>query len=1243
MRIEEKVVRDPESGEEEVLSRREMVASHFLVQLREDRAEAELAAQAAALGAAVRPHPSRRGLYFLELPDVDLHDYSKILAAFEEDSSLVRYAEPDYIVRTFQTFPDDALFDQLWGMNNTGQSGGNTDSDIDAPEGWAIRNDAATVIVAVIDTGVRYTHEDLAGNMWINPGETSGNGVDDDSNGYVDDVFGFNAINGSGNPIDNNEHGTHVAGTIGAVGNNGVGVAGVAWDVQLMALKFLSAGGSGSVGNAIECIDYGIAMGAHIMNNSWGGGGFSQALINTIEDARQAGILFVAAAGNDSSDLETNPTYPAAYSHDNLISVASMTRNESLSSFSNFGEVAADIAAPGSSILSCDFIADSAYQQLSGTSMATPHISGLLAVLKAEFPSEDYLTLINRLYGGGDTLSVYEGRMRTGRRANLHRALLVNPVLEYPSITAPLGDQVVAEGQSVTLSVTASGAAPLAYEWSKDGQAIGGADESTLEVSNVSGADDGLYRVAVANAAGETTSTGRLEVSVANAALGDAVDAPSLFWVTSGDADWLVDTGESFTGEESAASGLLTHNERSRLSASVTGPGTVSFYWKVSSEKNWDFLRFFIGGQLQVSISGEVDWEMRTLEVPPGSQTLEWTYTKDTSVSIGDDKGWVDSVLFAFNGVAPPSIISQPMDIAVLTGTQTSFSVTAAGTEPLTYEWRKDGLALQIPSADSDTLVLQSASADDSGEYTVVVSNEAGEVTSAPATLTVDTVVRPPFITVPPQSLTVDAGDDVTFTVQSGGTSPFQYQWQKDGVDISGATDATLSLSSVTIADADDYTVTVSNSAGNDLSQAATLTVFDATLAPNITKHPSSHFAFSGEDVTFGVEATGEGILAYQWRKDGIDLTDPSAQTVTLSVVGVDLGDNGNYSVEVSNEFGVVMSDPATLTVLLADASLGEGADNAELTWGTSGDASWSNQTGFTYDGVDALQSGDVDNGESTELVTIVDGPGFLSFWWSVSSELNWDFLRFSIDEALTDEISGLVDWAEIRIPIPDGAHTLKWVYEKDPIFSVGADAGWVDQVVYVSADIEAPFITYHPDNQSVTVADPVTLLVQAFGEEPLTYQWEKDGVPVQVGSASELVFNNVTFGDSGRYRAVVSNAFGSTTSNEAVLDVFSSDPIGDALDLPGQTWTNVGSAEWFAQTIVSHDGVDAMQSGDIADNQTSIFTLSISGPLDLSFWWKASTEDFFDPLELLFDGVEQARLSGERDWHRQLVRIPQG
>ena len=166
---------------------------------------------------------------------------------------------------------------------------------------------------------------------------------------------------------------------------------------------------------------------------------------------------------------------------------------------------------------------------------------------------------------------------------------------------------------------------------------------------------------------------------------------------------------------------------------------------------------------------------------------------------------------------------------------------------------------------------------------------------------------------------------------------------------------------------------------------------------------------------------------------------------------------------------------------------------------------------------------------------------------------------------------------------------------------------------------------------------------MQAFGEEPLTYQWEKDGVPVQVGSASDLVFNNVTFGDAGRYRAVVSNAFGSATSNEAVLDVFSSDPIGDALDFPGQTWTNVGSADWFAQTIVNHDGVDAMQSGNIADNQTSIFTLSISGPLDLSFWWKASTEDFFDPLQLLFDGVEQARLSGERDWHRQLLRVPQG
>ena len=172
-------------------------------------------------------------------------------------------------------------------------------------------SDASGVIIAVNDTGVHYTHEDLAANMWVNPGEIPADGIDNDGNGIIDDVHGFNSINNTGNPLDDNGHGTHVAGIIGAVGNNGIGVTGVAWNVELMALKFLSADGSGTLSDIIECIDYARVNGADIMNNSWGGGGFSNSLRNAIERAQDSGIIFVVAAGNETNNNDVSSSYPA--------------------------------------------------------------------------------------------------------------------------------------------------------------------------------------------------------------------------------------------------------------------------------------------------------------------------------------------------------------------------------------------------------------------------------------------------------------------------------------------------------------------------------------------------------------------------------------------------------------------------------------------------------------------------------------------------------------------------------------------------------------------------------------------------------------------------------------------------------------------------------------------------------------------------------------------------------------------
>lgn len=331
----------------------------------------------------------------------------------------VEYAEPNYIYHTFVT-PNDPRFSQLYGMNI-----------IDGPEAWDLQTGSKSVIVGIIDTGTDMGHEDLKDNIWKNPGESGdgkeNNNVDDDNNGFVDDYRGWDFINGDNNPLDDNNHGTHVAGTVGAVGNNSKGVVGVNWNVSLMPLKFLSGEGSGTTDDAVEAIIYATNMGAKVLSNSWGGGGRSQALEDAIKFARDHGVIFVAAAGNESTDNDRFPTYPANYEVDNILSVAASTRSDNLASFSNRGKKTVHLAAPGNDIMST--LARGRYGTLSGTSMATPHVSGAAALIWAQFPGLSMNQVIIRLLGGVDRKSNFANRTITGGRLNVHKSMSTNPII----------------------------------------------------------------------------------------------------------------------------------------------------------------------------------------------------------------------------------------------------------------------------------------------------------------------------------------------------------------------------------------------------------------------------------------------------------------------------------------------------------------------------------------------------------------------------------------------------------------------------------------------------------------------------------------------------------------------------------------------------------------------------------------------------------------------------------------------
>jgi serine protease len=346
----------------------------------------------------------------------------------------VEYAEPNYLLYASDTTPDDTYFTRLWGLSNQNCAvcDGGSPADIGATRAWDITTGTSDLVVGVIDTGVDLSHPDLAPNAWINPRELDGNNVDDDGNGYVDDVNGWNFYNNSKDvykSYSDDMHGTHVAGTIGAVGNNHTGVAGVAWHVKLMSLKFLGGeDGKGSTGNAVKAIYYAIdqknrGVNVRVLNASWGGGGQSISLREAIAAAGNAGIVFVCAAGNEGEDVDGGGHFPAGYAGElsSCISVAAINASDALVPFSNYGHSAVSVAAPGFQILST--VPDRGYATISGTSMASPHVAGIAALLLSKEPGLTPAEVKQRIISTAEPIPAMVSKAASSGRANGFYAL----------------------------------------------------------------------------------------------------------------------------------------------------------------------------------------------------------------------------------------------------------------------------------------------------------------------------------------------------------------------------------------------------------------------------------------------------------------------------------------------------------------------------------------------------------------------------------------------------------------------------------------------------------------------------------------------------------------------------------------------------------------------------------------------------------------------------------------------------
>ena len=522
-------------------------------------------------------------------------------------------------------------------------------------------------------------------------------------------------------------------------------------------------------------------------------------------------------------------------------------------------------------------------------------------------------------------------------------------VTTLPIITCQPTNNTSAPGLPMTFAVSAVGSLPLSYQWLMNGTNIAGATDSALILTNLQLSDEGTYNVVLSNAYGSVTSANAF-LDVLD--LAETLNTTNLVWTTSGDALWFSQQLETHDGVAAAQSGAINYNSQSVLQTTVSGPGVLTFWWKVESQPGNDHVSFSANGVENVRVSGGPGWQQQSVYIGAGAQALQWVYFETDWVATGQDAGWVDQVNFVPGGT-------------------------------------------------------------------------------------------PPFITLNPTNQIVLLGANATLNATALGTPPLRYQWQFNLTNLPGATNVSLALTNAQFADEGSYTLVVSNVFGFTNTTAAYLNVVDFTEALNATN----------------------------------------------------------------------------------------------LVWSSAGDAPWYPQTATTHDGVAALRSGAITGNHQSVVQTAVDGPGTLSFWWMVSSETNNDCASFLIDGAEQSRISGTVNWQQRTYYLLPGTHSLTWKYSKNATINSGADAVWLDQVVYTNGGT-APIIAAGPMDQVTLLGSNATFAVTTQGTAPFSFQWLFNGNSIPDATNSTLSLAGVQVTNTGNYQVVLANDYGVTTSSSAKLSL---------------------------------------------------------------------------------------------------------
>jgi PKD repeat protein len=812
------------------------------------------------------------------------------LMAQYQQSGLIQYAEHNYYVHAMAV-PNDQYYTNLWAFHNTGQFGGKTNTDIHAQDAWDIQNDAGNIIIAVVDTGVRYTHEDVAANMWRNPRQNQ--------DGYANDQFGINVTTngmGNGDPMDDYGHGTHVAGIMGAVGNNSVGVVGVAWRVQIMACKFLDSKGDGTIDGAIACMDFARDHGARIVNASWGASDFtSQALHDAVASLRDAGIILVAAAGNSQENDDQSPIFPAGYSDlDNVIAVAATDPSGALASFSAYGATSVSLGAPGVTIGSCWNSTDHDYQYDDGTSMAAAMVSGAAAVMAAHFPGADYRQIKSQMIATVDPEPTLTSKSVSGGRLNLAAALKGSPP-PPPALAASFSANPPSGPAPLTVTFTdTSTGNPVTWNWNFG-------DGSTATTRNPSHT---------------FTNAGNFTVALTvTAEAGQSSSASHVITVTNGSQNGLPLITLQATQPDAYESGAV--------------PGEINFHRTGDTSQAYEVFWSFSG-----TASNGVDFEMLPTDspFPEGLSDATLTITPidrgpgqpDKTVIVTLQPGQAYQV--GASNSATIIIHGTPSGpVASFTANPTSgqapltvqFTDTSTG-NPTARDWNfGDGSAHATTQNPTHTYTS-------TGTFTATLTVSAnGQTSSAGHTITVTSAPPPPVTAAFAANPTSgQAPLAVQFTDQSSGPVT-AWNWKFGDGSTSSAQNPSHTYSGAGTFTA---TLTVTGNSGQSSSVSHTITV--TSPPPPVTAafaaNPTSGQAPLA--VQFTDQSSGP-VTAWNWRFG--DGSTSSAQnpshtysgagtfTATLTVTG-----NSGQSSSVSHTITVTAPPPPSIVTVVASQPL---------------------------------------------------------------------------------------------------------------------------------------------------------------------------------------------------------------------------------------------------------------------------------------------------------------------------------